>query len=165
MVVPLYKQIRDDIRKKIEADEYKESERIPTEFELADQYGVSRPTIRQAVQALVDEGYLEKRKKRGTIVIKPKIQQEFTHVIESFDSEMHRKGMAPKTKVIYFKQTKASEEVAENLGLVVGEAVYKLTRLRYAAEKPIVLVTSYIPSHLFPDFEEIDFEKKKMYQV
>lgn len=165
MNIPLHKKIRADLLGKIEAGEYEENQLIPTEMELAEQYQVSRPTVRQAVQSLVDEGYLEKRKKRGTIVKKPKIQQEFTHVIESFDSEMSRKGILPKTRILNFQQTTANEEIAENLALEPGDLVYKMTRLRYAEEKPVVLVTSYIPYELFPKFQEVDFTKEKMYQV
>lgn len=165
MNIPLHKKIRADLLRKIEAGEYEENQLIPTEMELAEQYQVSRPTVRQAVQSLVDEGYLEKRKKRGTIVKKPKIQQEFTHVIESFDSEMSRKGILPKTRILNFQQTTANEEIAENLALEPGDLVYKMTRLRYAEEKPVVLVTSYIPYELFPKFQEVDFTKEKMYQV
>lgn len=165
MNVPLHKKIRADLLGKIQNGEYAENQLIPTEMELAEQYAVSRPTVRQAVQSLVDEGYLEKRKKRGTIVKKPKIRQEFTHVIESFDSEMSRKGILPKTKVLNFQETTANEEVAENLGLELGELVFKITRLRYAEEKPVVLVTSYVPAEWFPNFQAVDFTQEKMYQV
>lgn len=165
MSIPLHKKIYLDLLEKIQNGEYPENQLIPTEMELAEHYQVSRPTLRQAVQALVDEGYLEKRKKRGTIVTQPKIQQEFTHVIESFDSEMNRKGMIPKTKILNFQPTTANQEVAENLNLSLGAPVYKLTRLRYAEDKPVVLVTSYIPSELFPKFQAVDFTKEKMYQV
>jgi len=151
MNIPLHKKIRQDILNKIETNEYSENQLIPTELELAEIYGVSRPTIRQAIQALVNEGYLEKRKRRGTIVRKPKIQQEFTHVIESYDSEMSRKGLMP-------------EEVSENLALPPGAKVYKLTRLRFAEKKPIVLVTSYIPFHLFPELIHADFSQEKLYR-
>lgn len=113
----------------------------------------------------MNEGYLEKRKKRGTIVKQPKIQQEFTKVIESFDSEMSRKGIKPKTKVITFKKIAASEEVAENLSLSVGDGVYKLIRLRYAEGKPTVLVTTYIPCHLFPKLAKVDFTQTLLYQT
>ncbi|MGM0216619.1 GntR family transcriptional regulator [Enterococcus sp. AZ109] len=165
MSIPLHKKIRKDLLQKIKSGEYAENEIIPTELELADIYGVSRPTIRQAVQSLVNDGYLEKRKKRGTVVTKPKFQQEFTHVIESFDSEMNRKGLAPMTKILAFNVVKANEEVAENLKLKKGEQVYKLIRLRYAEDKPVVLVTSYIPYRLFPNFQEIDFTTEKLYKA
>ena len=197
MNIPLHKKIRMDLLEKIQNGEYVENQLIPTEMELAEQYKVSRPTVRQAVQALVNEGYLEKRKKRGTIVKKLRFSKNL-HVIESFDSEMSRKGIIkllpknwvskkqtlskkknsftryltnkpllehPKTKVLNFQQVAASEEVAENLELEQGDLVYKLTRLRYAEEKPVVLVTSYIPYELFPKFQKVDFTKEKMYQV
>lgn len=164
MSIPLHKKISEDLLQKIKSGVYAENELIPTEHELVEMYGVSRPTIRHALQSLVNQGYLEKRKKRGTVVTKPKFQQEFTHVIESFDSEMSRKGIAPKTKILNFKVTAASEEVAENLQLKKGDKVYKLIRLRYAEDKPVVLVTSYIPFKQFPNFLEIDFTKEKLYK-
>lgn len=164
MSIPLHKKISEDLLQKIKSGVYAENELIPTEHELVEMYGVSRPTIRHALQSLVNQGYLEKRKKRGTVVTKPKFQQEFTHVIESFDSEMSRKGIAPKTKILNFKVTVTSEEVAENLQLKKGDKVYKLIRLRYAEDKPVVLVTSYIPFKQFPNFLEIDFTKEKLYK-
>ncbi|MGF1992834.1 GntR family transcriptional regulator [Enterococcus casseliflavus] len=164
MNIPLHKKIRQDILNKIETNEYSENQLIPTELELAEIYGVSRPTIRQAIQVLVNEGYLEKRKRRGTIVRKPKIQQEFTHVIESYDSEMSRKGLMPETHVLKFGVVRATEEVSENLALAPGAKVYKLTRLRFAEKKPIVLVTSYIPFHLFPELIHADFSQEKLYR-
>lgn len=165
MKIPLHKKIQDDILDKIKSGKYPENKTIPTEMELSEMYSVSRPTIRQAVQTLVNEGYLEKRKKRGTIVKQPKIQQEFTRVIESFDSEMNRKGIKPKTKVIMFKKVEASEEVAENLSLSLGDEVYKLIRLRYAEGKPTVLVTTYIPYRLFPELAKVDFTETLLYQT
>ena len=163
MKIPLHKKIEQDIRKRIKSGEYVENETIPTEMELSDAYGVSRPTIRQAIQSLANEGYLEKRKRRGTIVKKPKIQQEFTRYIESFDSEVYRKGMFPKTKVLTFAKTSATKEVAENLNLNAGDPVYKLTRLRFAEDKPVVFVTSFIPYHILPDLNQIDFSKHSLY--
>lgn len=165
MNFPLYKKIEQDLLDKIKSGTYAENDLIPTELELAEEYDVSRPTVRQAVQTLVDAGYLEKRKKRGTIVKRPKIQQEFTKVIESFDSEMNRKGLVPKTKVIAFRKDTANEEVAENLEIPEGEEVYKLIRLRYAGEKPTVLVTTYIPRMIFKDLEEVDFSTKLLYKT
>lgn len=165
MTIPLHKKIEQDILEKIESGVYLENETIPTEFALAKMYGVSRPTVRQAIQTLADEGFLEKRKKRGTIVTKPKIQQEFTRVIESFDSEMNRKGIVPKTKVIAFKKDVANEEIATNLNIKEEDSVYKLIRLRYAGENPTVLVTSYIPEFMFPELGAIDFSTALLYET
>ena len=162
---PLHKKIEMDILKKIESGEYPLNELIPTEMELADSYDVSRPTIRQAIQSLVNAGYLEKRRKRGTIVKQPKIEQEFTRSIESFNSELYRKGLFPQTQVLSFTKTKATKDVAKNLELNVDTPVYKLTRLRFAKDQPVVFVTSFIPCEMFPHLNEIDFSQQSLYKT
>ena len=83
-----YLDIKKDLLDKILSGVYQQGSIIPNEYELAEIYKVSRPTIRKAVQILVDEGYLEKRKKRGTIVCDPTIRQEFAQVIQTFDKEV-----------------------------------------------------------------------------
>ena len=67
---------------------------------------------------------------------------------------MSRKGLMPETHVLKFGVVRATEEVSENLALAPGAKVYKLTRLRFAEKKPIVLVTSYIPFH---SISRVDF--------
>ena len=165
MNIPLHKKIEQDILKKIKSGEYPENETIPTEIELSEAYGVSRPTIRQAVQSLVNEGYLEKRKKRGTLVKRPKFQQEFTRYVESFDSEFYRKGMSSRTTVLNFTETTATMEVAQNLGINKDDPVYKLTRLRFAEDKPLVFVTSFIPCQILPDLKQVDFSEHSLYKT
>lgn len=160
---PLHQQIEIDLRHKIQNGTYPEKQLIPKEVELAQHYQVSRPTIRQAVQALVDQGFLEKRKRRGTMVKRAKIGQAFTHVISSYDQEIDATGMKPCTKVLVFKAEPATVEVAQQLGLPVAAPVYKLVRLRYADQTPLVLVTTYIPQACFPDFTELDFSQISLY--
>lgn len=162
---PLHQQIKEDLLNKIEYEDYKVGDKIPNEVDLATHYKVSRPTVRQAINALVIDGFLERRKKRGTIVRQRKINQKFTHVIESYNDEMTRKGLIPKTKVLSLKSEVANEEVMQQLELKPGESVYKLVRLRYAEEDPIVLVTTYIPLSLVPNLKEIDFTTTRFYEV
>ncbi|UXU83670.1 GntR family transcriptional regulator [Mammaliicoccus sciuri] len=162
---PLHQQIKEDLLSKIEYEDYKVGDKIPNEVDLATHYKVSRPTVRQAINALVIDGFLERRKKRGTIVRQRKINQEFTHVIESYNDEMTRKGLIPKTTVLSLKSEVANEEVTQQLELKPGESVYKLVRLRYAEEDPIVLVTTYIPLSLVPNLKEIDFTTTRFYEV
>ena len=144
-----YLDIKKDLLDKILSGVYQQGSIIPNEYELAEIYNVSRPTIRKAVQILVDEGYLEKRKKRGTIVCDPTIRQEFAQVIQTFNKEVKEKGLTPSTKVLTFKQEKAEEEV----------------RLRYVDDQPNVLVTTYVPCRLFEHLSEVDFEKESLYQT
>ena len=74
----LYDNIKEDILDKIKNGTYPIGETIPSELELAESYGVSRATVRQALQILAADGYVEKRRRRGTIVTKPKVEQSFT---------------------------------------------------------------------------------------
>ena len=71
----LYDNIKEDILDKIKNGTYPIGETIPSELELAESYGVSRATVRQALQILAADGYVEKRRRRGTIVTKPKVEQ------------------------------------------------------------------------------------------
>ena len=159
IMATLYSSIKDDLLAKIKDGTYKEGDIIPPEVELAKSYGVSRPTIRQALQILANDGYIEKRKRRGTIVTKPKVSQGLTMGVRSFEEDMSREGRVVRSTVVIFKREKASEEVAANLELKPRAEVYKLVRLRYVDEKPNVFVESYIPVEPYPNFESYDFRR------
>ena len=159
----LYDQIKDDLLAKIKNGTYAVGEAIPSEMQLCDMYGVSRSTIRQAMQALVSEGYLEKRRRRGTVVTLPKVDQTFAMRIMSFEDEMKRAGCVPCTKVLTFKRVKATTEIASKLELEPGEDVYKLVRLRYADGTPNVFVESYIPCKPYQGFDAVNFEETSLY--
>lgn len=159
----LYDQIKDDLLSKIKDGTYPEGQTIPSELELAEMYGVSRPTIRQALQILVSDGYLEKRRRRGTVVTKPKVSQSFTMSISSFEDAMRLAGRLPKTKVLVFKRERANAEVEKRLELTRGQDVFKLVRLRYADNLPNVFVESYIPCTLYPGLDSFDFNESSLY--
>lgn len=161
----LYDRIKDDLLAKIKDGTYPEGQTIPSELELADLYGVSRPTIRQALQILVSDGYLEKRRKRGTVVTKPKVNQSFTMDIRSFEDAMRLAGRMPKTNVLVFKRERARGDIADRLELPKGAEVFKLVRLRYADELPNVFVESYIPCKAYPGLDSFDFNETSLYNA
>lgn len=161
----LYDRIKDDLLAKIKDGTYPEGQTIPSELELADLYGVSRPTIRQALQILVSDGYLEKRRKRGTVVTKPKVNQSFTMDIRSFEDAMRLAGRMPKTNVLVFKRERARGDIADRLELPKGAEVFKLVRLRYADELPNVFVESYIPCNAYPGLDSFDFNETSLYNA
>ncbi|AVK64065.1 GntR family transcriptional regulator [Lactobacillus sp. CBA3606] len=160
-----HKQIELDLLQKIKDGTYPPQTLIPREVDLMAHYGVSRPTVRQAIQSLVSQGLLEKRKRRGTMVKQPKIAQAFTQIVEGYNDEMSNKGLLPQTKVLLLQREAANVEVADNLRLNVGEAVYKLVRLRYANYQPVVLITSYIPVRLQADLLAVDFTQASLYDT
>lgn len=163
MPSPKYLEIQNLLLQRIKNGDYQEGQLIPKEVDLAEQLNVSRPTVRHAIRNLVQRGYLERRKKRGTIVTQTKIKQQFTHVIESYNTEIQNNGLVAKTQVLNFSTEKASDEVAEALTIKPNTEVYKLVRLRSADNKPVVFVVTYLPIAQLPDLQKIDFTHHSLY--
>lgn len=159
----LYKAIKDELVKLIKSNVYQEGEEIPSDEELAKTYGVSRPTVRRAIQELVDEGYLERRPYHGTIVCPSKIEQAYTSVLRSFNDEMLQNDHVPKTRVINARLDRASKRVAGQLEIEDGARVFKLVRLRYADGHPNVIVQTYVPLDVYPGIAKVDFRSKSLY--
>ena len=163
MPSPKYLEIQNLLLQRIKNGDYQEGQLIPKEVDLAEQLNVSRPTVRHAIRNLVQAGYLERRKKRGTIVTQTKIKQQFTHVIESYNTEIQNNGLVAKTQVLNFSTEKANDEVAEALTIKPNTEVYKLVRLRSADNKPVVFVITYLPIAQLPDLQKIDFTHHSLY--
>ena len=163
MPSPKYLEIQNLLLQRIKNGDYQEGQLIPKEVDLAEQLNVSRPTVRHAIRNLVQAGYLERRKKRGTIVTQTKIKQQFTHVIESYNTEIQNNGLVAKTQVLNFSTEKANDEVAEALTIKPNTEVYKLVRLRSAYNKPVVFVITYLPIAQLPDLQKIDFTHHSLY--
>lgn len=169
MTQPLYQKIEMDIYGKIKSGEYPLNSQIPTENELAQQLGVSRPTIRQALDSLTRHGYLTRVKGKGTFVTEPKVLHDSCRFLMSYQTESHYKGVSLKTKVIENTVIHPPGHVAQSLDLLPSEKVVKLTRLRwledYQSGAPVVYTTVYVPQKLFPDMTEIDFSDCSFYDV
>ena len=163
MPSPKYLEIQNLLLQRIKNGEYQDGQLIPKEGDLAEQLNVSRPTVRHAIRNLVQAGYLERRKKRGTIVTQTKIKQQFTHVIESYNTEIQNNGLVAKTQVLNFSTEKASDEVAETLTIKPNTELYNLVRLRSADNKPVVFVVTYLPIAQLPDLQKIDFTHHSLY--
>lgn len=143
-----YLKVRDHLRSLI--DEGLEVGRaIPSERELCEQFGVSRMTVRQAVDALVVEGLLERVQGRGTFVAQPKVDLQLRLV--SFPEEMRRRGMVPSLRVLAAERTSAPPHVADALDLPPGARVFYLRRLRLADGLPMAVEENWVPEVLVPD--------------
>lgn len=136
---------------------------IPKETDLALEYEVSRPTVRQAIQSLVDEGYLDRVKGKGTFVKNNKIIQDFTNIIKSFNDDMKAKGIKPSTKLISSDLVECPERVANALHLKSKSKVIKICRLRYADSIPAVLVNTYLPYDGLENLIGIDYSSVSLY--
>lgn len=148
MGAPIYLQIHNELKRQIEFGKYKVGDKIPAERELAVEFGVSRMTLRQAVQTLADEGILERRVGDGTYVANQKVQEKMSG-ITSFTELMKAQGKTPSSKVIaYHNVVQPSISEIEQLGLTNGERVLRMERIRYGNDEPISLETATIPSRL-----------------
>ena len=171
----LYTSIKEDLLVKIKNGTYAEGDLIPSEIDLAKEYGVSRPTIRQALRILTSEGYLDRRKRRGTIVADPNADQHRQREVpdfgvrkikgvQSFEDELTWAGKKIDTMPILVKEEPATNEVAKGLGVKPGDPVYKLVRLRYVDGVPNVFTENYVPASLYPGFiDGVDFSEKRLY--
>ncbi|MDF2614408.1 MAG: GntR family transcriptional regulator [Clostridia bacterium] len=163
--VPLYYQLKKIILEYIQFNHKNIEEPIPTETEIGEYFNVSRPTVRQAINELVVEGYLYRIKSKGTFITKPKIKQGFLSSLDNFYSEMHKQGLTPSTKVISVTVMESDREISEALSIPIESKVVKLSRLRYADQDPIVLVTTYLPQNKCPDIETKDLMNRSLYDI
>ncbi|TVR01518.1 MAG: GntR family transcriptional regulator [Spirochaetaceae bacterium] len=155
--VPLYYQVKQHLRTFIA--QCSEGDPIPTEQELCSHFGVSRPTVRQAIVELVSEGHLIRSKGKGTFVTKPKVQRSFFHVLQSFNDEMRTSGRNPTTEVLELCRMSAAGAIAAHLSLESGSDVYFLRRLRFADNRPLMVVNSFLPECIVPNLERHDFQQ------
>jgi GntR family transcriptional regulator len=160
--VPLYYQLKRHLSELI--DTCADGDLIPTESELCAHFDVSRPTVRQAINELVNEGKLRRQKGKGTFVIKQKLQRDFMLTFETFDQEILAHGRTPLTRLISIHKQQAGDRVAHNLKIPRRSSVYVLRRLRYTNNVPLMTVTSYLPADLVPAFEENPAASKTLHK-
>lgn len=149
-LIPLYHQLKEQLRERVLDGTWKSHEAIPSERELMEEYGISRATVRQALLELVNEGLLYRVQGRGTFVAEPKIEQGLTRFY-SFTDEMIRKGRTPSSRILACETVPATSVVARRLGIAPGEMVHRLDRLRLVDDSPVMLESSYLPVSMIPE--------------
>ena len=142
--IPLYQQLKDDLREKIKTGALKPDERIPSERELCEQYHVSRMTVRQALAELANEGLLYRTHGKGTFVAQPRIDQELVRVTP-FESSLRSKGLIPSTKILGHKMISADYETATVLAVPLLSPLVNLTLLGMGNEQPVAFYSACSP--------------------
>lgn len=160
---PLYYQLSQQLLDKIKSGAFKVGDQIPNESELTEGLSISRSTVRQAISELVSEGYLLRVKAKGTFVSKPKVDEGFFQILESFNAEMMRKGLTPSTKVLSLKKLTGVEEITSRLHLPPGSMLIYLCRLRYADDEPVVYLETFLPFDRFEGLIKTDFTSASLY--
>jgi GntR family transcriptional regulator len=162
--VPLYHQLKCALITAIEAGEWQSGQQLPNEGKLAETFGVSKVTVRQALRDLSDVGYVRREQGRGTFVSRPKLGKG-PRELTSFSEEMRRHHLTASSRILECFETSASDRVAEALQIPASEPVFTLKRLRMADAEPMALQTAHIPLRLAPDLTEADLENESLYEV
>ncbi len=131
------------------ASELSVGDTVPSERSLTEKFGVSRMTVRQAVDALVHEGVLERAQGRGTFVAPPRA--DFEMRLTTFGEETRRRGMEPGTVVLDSGVAPAPSSVADALGRGTADPMHHVVRLRSADGSPMSVEEAWIPVDLAPD--------------
>ena len=157
-IVPKYYQLANIIRQQIENGTFPSYTAIPSERQIEEQYSLSRPTIRQAIDILERQGYLYRVHGKGTFVSPPKLQKGILE-LTSFSEDMRNRGLEPGQQILEFGEIKPPAKVARQLEIKEpNRKVLRIKRLRFGDKTPIGLQDSYLclPSGQTITREEIE---------
>lgn len=165
-IVPLYQQVLEEIRLRITEGDYRPGDRIPSEAELSQIFGVSRVTVRRAVEELVGEGYLLKRQGKGTFVNRRKLTRKIRQSsdVQSFTDVCRAAGMVAGARLLDRRVTTPGAEERRFFGDGVDELVF-VSRLRTADGTPIMEEDNYVPLHGFEFLLEADLDDVSFFET
>ena len=141
--LPLYHQLYQILRDNIWRGKWEPGDMIPPESELTERYGVSRTTVRQVLDMLVNEGLIYRQQGRGTFVAHPTVEQTLVRIV-SFTDDMVQRGFKPGTRVLSAQLIPAPEDIARKLEISPGEELACIKRLRLADEEPMSIEESHL---------------------
>lgn len=154
--VPLYHQLAEMIRESIADGTLPPGSRLENEVILAERLGLSRPTMRQALQELVDKGLLVRRRGVGTQVVHPNVNRSLA--LTSLHEDLARSGRVSSTRVLDYDEAPAPVKLAEALGIAPDTPVVTMRRLRLADGEPLAILTNHLPAATAPTREQLEAE-------
>jgi DNA-binding GntR family transcriptional regulator len=160
--VPMYYQVAMQLEHAIETGQLAPGTRLDGELALANQLGVSRPTLRRAIEYLVDRGFLVRRRAVGTQVVHPKVRRPVE--LSSLYDDLAASRKHPRTKVLSLATVPATDRVAHALGLEDGVEVVAMERLRYADDQPLAIMRNWLPVGLV-ELDDERLERAGLYQL
>jgi GntR family transcriptional regulator len=158
---PLYSQLYDILRGNITRRKWRPGDMIPPESELIERYQVSRTTVRQVLDMLAGEGLIFRQQGRGTYVAHQTVEQGLVRIV-SFTDDMQQRGFTPGTQVLFSGLVNAPKDIADRLGILPGEELARLERLRLADEEPMSVEESYLVHRHCPGILEGDYSENPL---
>ena len=162
-ITPLYVQLMDIIINKIE-NHMKENDKLDSEREICIKYGVSRTTVRQALDELKNSKYIYKVQGKGNFIASRVVEQELIKV-SSFTEDMKKCGKNPTSKLLNFEITEANSKIAKKLQIETSELIFKISRIRIADDIPMIYEITYLPYERFVGMTKEMMEKNSLYEI
>ncbi|MFD0002556.1 GntR family transcriptional regulator [Streptomyces sp. NPDC127178] len=160
--VPLYYQFAQQLEAAIEHGALAPGNLLGNEVDLSVRLGLSRPTVRQAIQSLVDKGLLVRRRGVGTQVVHSQVKRPLE--LSSLYDDLEAAGQGPTTQVVRNERVPAAADVAAALGLAEGAEVTVLERLRCTHGQPVAILCNYLPATLL-DLDTVRLESTGLYRM
>ena len=161
---PLYVQLREVIRAKIEEGEYAPGTCIPSENQLAETYRLTRQSVRSALAALEYEGMLKSLQGKGVFVIGPKLERDL-ETLGGFRQTIREREQTPSTKVLIKAIREAGPLYARMLGIGPQDDLWYIRRICLSNGEPVALEEIFIPACLVPGFAEVDIQVFSIFDV
>jgi len=162
--IPVYVQIREQLREEITSGALKRGEQLPAEHELAARFNVSRMTLRQSIEDLVNEGLLYRRHGVGTFVAFPHLQRDHTRLTSFFDKAQDE-GIKVRASLLRLEVIPALAPVARALDIPAGSQVIHVKTLRFANNVPITVHDAHVPHKLFANILTENFEVQHLWDL
>lgn len=162
--LPLHVQVKQELKDRIARRTWKAGDLIPGDVELCEQLGVSRTTVRQALTELAHEGWVVRERGRGTFVAPPKLTERAFERLSGFFEDMVALGHPPVSQVLRQEVGPADKPIASRLNVAPGTPIVQIERLRFVADEPVVLTTTYLPMSLVPGLEKADLTRRSLYE-
>lgn len=161
--IPLYFQLSKLMEQSILEGQLSPGDRLENEVSICERLGLSRPTVRRAIEELVDKGLLVRRRGLGTQVVHGQVTRGVE--LTSLYDDLARAGKKPSTKILTLKVVKADALIAESLGVRVGDEVVFLHRVRSAGKTPVAVMQNWIhPKYLKLVDQEQQLSSSGLYQ-
>jgi len=159
-------RIQDALRAAIDSGAFKPGDRLPSENELAERYATTRVTVAHALQALVYEGLIEKRRGSGTYVAQaPYASSLDTHSLAYFERDVFARGQSVAYQVLEFAPTPTTPAIAAALRLGRREPVFRLLRLRLVEGHPLAIERRYVAALLAASLPVEELQTRAIQEV
>lgn len=161
---PLHARAAARLEELLAAGELVPGDRLPPERQLCGRLDVSRATLRQALAELEERGLVTRHQGRGTFVARPRVQQDLERFF-SLGEALRARGLELTSRVLSIGLVEAGRALAAELGLLPGDALVRLRRLRSVDGEPLTLEDTHLPAAAFPGLETRDFSQRSLYDV